>query len=398
MRLLFFYYMSASFQDHIPALQPIRYINTPQDLQESVQELSHQTSIAFDLEFDNNRYAYGVTLCVVQVISPDYCYVIDALAPIDLQPLFRLFEDEHIQKLVYAAGEDIRLLHSLECYPKNLYDVEIPAKLLNYEQTSMATILLEKFNYTLSKKLQKSNWLKRPLTEDQITYAADDVVWLHRLKTVLETDAEARGLMPFVLEEQAVLSTNIFKPEAKTSFLKQNDLRYLSPRDQHVLNELFLYRDDLAKKMRKPAYQVMDESVLRAIASGEMRPVDLLDESRFHRSLKQDRFIKEFSARLKEIQKQSHELSDEKPRREQLSQEQHRAMEIINRDKIKKFAPVQEVLAERFGTFAARYILSNVAVSNILNKTTTIATMKHRYRADLIKNIASELGIDMGDY
>ena len=386
-----------ALHSHPAGQKPVHYIDQPEDMLRCVQDLAAQESIAFDLEFDNNLRSYGVTLCLIQVATPVACYVIDPFAAIDLSSLYALFEDERIQKIVHAPGEDLRLLHSLSCYPKNLFDTEVPAKLLNYEQTSLSVMLQEKLGHTMSKQQQKSNWLQRPLTDLQIQYAADDVAYLHALRAILIDEAAQKGLMPFVEDDQAAMSTTIYKQEAKESFLKPADFYTLSPREQYVLNALYLFRDGVAREINKPAFQVMDDEFVRDLAADRAAPRKLLTAVGVHRKLKNDGAVSQLNATLKKARDEAAHLSDQLPPRERLSNEQYAAKEKAARDKARIFTPIQQALAARFGTYAARFMFSNSAVSDLLTSKVRVGEMKP-YRRDLLRDIAKELKIDLRDY
>jgi ribonuclease D len=334
------------------------------------------------------------------VATPNACYVIDPFADIDLEGLYELFEDARILKIMHSPGEDLRLLHALQCYPKNLFDTEVTARLLNYEQTSLAAMLQEKLSHAMCKQQQRSNWLRRPLTPEQLQYAADDVAFLHALKAVLEAEASEMGLMPYVLEEQAALSTTIYQQEDKAFFLKPADLRTLSPYEQHVLNALFVHRDELARQLNRPAYQIMDEPLVRSLADGTLAPRDLPDAKGLYGGFRNSGFAAKLSARLETIRDEADDmaLSHNPPPRQRFSNSERVDREAANRDKEEKFVPVQQALVERFGEHAARFILSNGTVNDLLKRMTTIGSLKRAYKQELVRSIAGELAIDLSAY
>ncbi len=357
-------------------------------------------TVSFDLEFDSNRNGYGVTLCLIQVATPEVCFVIDPLVDLELSGLFALFESRAVQKIVHAPGEDLRLLHSLGCYPKNVFDTEVVARLLNYEHTSLTTLLRDKLAHQMSKKHQKSNWLRRPLSAEQVQYAADDVVWLHALKEVLTAEAAEKGLLPFVLEEQELLSTTIHRPAAKTSFLKPSDLHALSPREQHITNELLRFRDELARQINRPPYQVLSEELVRELASGTRLPEAILHEADVHPRFKNSRFAAQLSDRLHGIREAAaaQGLATEKQARTPLTAAQHAANRKAGHDREHVFAPIQQALVKRFGTYATQLMLSNKMVNELLKGALTLQDVKPAYREMLIRQIAADLGIDLSSY
>ena len=347
---------------------PIHLIDQPHALQQSLQELAGCDILSFDLEFDNNSYGYGVTLCLVQVATPRDCYVIYPL-------------------------------HSLGCYPQNLYDTEVVARLLNYEHTSLTVLLREKLAVTMDKKQQRSNWLRRPLTEAQVRYAAEDVIWLHPLKAILEAEAAEWDLLPFVREEQELLSTTIYPGVTKTNFLKASDLYSLSPREQYIANELLRYRDELARHMNRPAYQVMGEELVRELAAGSRLPQSIVEGPGVHPRFKNTRFVDQLLKRLEQARKAAADqnLSSEKQRQPRLTPAQHAAMQKAAGDREKIFVPIKQALEQQFGSHATKFMLSNKMVSSLVNGSISLQDLP-AYRQALIRNIAAAAGIDLGRY
>lgn len=388
--------MSLANTAHIP----VYIVDKPDSLQQSLQDLAQCNTISFDLEFDNNSYSYGVTLCLVQVATTHACYVIDPLAGLDLKGLYDLFASPTIQKLVHAPGEDLRLLHSLGCYPQNLYDTEVVARLLNYEQPSLSVLLREKLGFAMDKKQQRSNWLRRPLSEAQVQYAADDVIWLHPLKAVLEGEAAERGLLPFVQEEQDLLSTVIYTVADKTSFLKSSDRHHLSPQEQYITNELLRFRDELARKMNKPAYQVMNEEVVRELAIGIRLPESIVEGPGVHPRYKNSGFAAQLRKQLASARKEAaaQNLSQQKEGRPRMTAAQQDWMRQTANDKETVFAPIKQALEQRFGSYTTTFLLSNKVINSLLSRSITLQDLKPAYRQNLIRDIAAEKGISLERY
>ena len=120
------------------------YITTQEQLSECIKKINSVPEIAVDLEFDKNRYRYGFNLCLLQIKAADEIFLIDPLGvDFDIKPVFEPLENPKIEKVVYAFGEDIRLLHTLGCYPKNLFDIVIQTRLMDYRAISLSNLLLE---------------------------------------------------------------------------------------------------------------------------------------------------------------------------------------------------------------------------------------------------------------
>lgn len=384
----------------------IHYIDNADQLASCVERLKAVPEFAFDLEFDSHRNAYGFNLCLIQIAIPEVCYIIDPFSKIDLNDLFRVFEDERILKVVHSPGEDLRLLHSLQCYPKNIFDTEITSRLLNYEFTSLSAMLETKIGFNADKKQQKSNWMARPLSEQQIQYAANDVIYLLQLKNILEQEAREKKVNDFLNEEFALLSNTIYTPEIKQNFLRTADIKGLSEYDQFVLNELFKFRDQLAQSINKPAYQVIEEDVLRGIVSKDINPENWLHVKGVNHRYKTEDFKTKLLQKLNDINQQAVQNNLSKapktrtfvsltPEERALRQQTKEQQEF---DKQHKFVPIQKAIGAKYGEHTAKYILGNGAVNELLNKTITIDQLKRAYKRTIVSSVAAELSIDLKDY
>ncbi len=378
----------------------INYIDNQAALDAAVAGLRAADELAFDLEFDSHSFAYGVNLALIQIADTERCYLVDPLAGLDLKGLYAVFEDGAIRKLAHSSGEDLRLLHSLGCVPQNVYDTEVAARLLNYEATSLASMLQQKLGVQLDKKQQRSNWLKRPLTPEQLHYAALDVQYLHALKAVLEPELAAAGLLEFAGDEQAALSRIVYRPEERSSFLRPADSYQLSPYDQFVLDGLLRFRDELAREMNRPAFQVLDEQLLRSLTAGQVDPEQAPFEKGVHGRLRNAGFGRKIRLRYERLLDAANRegLSRELPQRRRLSREEHAARQQAEADRRDKFGPVQEALAARYGIFAARMLLSNTLVGEVLRGATSFEDLQRPYRLRVIRETADQLGISLAPY
>jgi len=349
----------------------LTYITSQPQLDECVATLHQATELAFDLEFDRDRYTYGFDLCLVQIATPENCFVIDPLAEINLETLFRMFENKAIKKLVHCPGEDLRLLHSLNCYPTNLVDTEVYAKLLNYEQTSLSNMLTITSGIALNKKLQTSNWGKRPLTDAQLEYAAADVLYLFALEEKLRKEAIEKNVIDMVDQEFAVLNEIVYTLEPKENFIKKNDRQFMSPYDQYLLNELFKYRDSLARMKNKPAHQIIPETVLRLIAYKKIVVNDLPSQAGIHPMLRNAKELSLLAKRWDDIHKEADAAKLSKRREGQAYTDEERQAFEHNKQQLENarlqvFQPIQQWIAGKYGEQTMRFILSSTLINDIL--------------------------------
>lgn len=271
----------------------IQYITKQKDLDACVEAIKGRSSIAVDLEFDKNHYRYGFNLCLIQIYDEKTCFLIDPLAKgIDLNSLFDVFRNPAIEKLVFAFGEDIRLLHHLGCKAQNILDLAIVRSLLDYPPSSLSNMLASVLGMETDKKLQKSNWFKRPLSEEQIKYAADDVLHLFDLKTALMTEAEKADRLDWIAQENAIFNTAEYEDNSEEINVKLKDKKMLNAFEWFIVEGILIWREKIAKAVKKPSYQIMHKDLIWDMVMGNKYVEDFLKFKGVYRKIKRQNINK----------------------------------------------------------------------------------------------------------
>jgi ribonuclease D len=375
-----------------------QYITSNSALDACVQQMEGLDSIAIDLEFDKNRFAYGFNLCLLQIYTGKQCFLIDPLVEkLNIQKIFPSLENPDIQKVVFAFGEDLRLLHSLGCFPKNLFDIAVAAKLLNHPPGSLAALLDEVLQIEVSKSSQKSNWLKRPLTRQQLDYAALDVVYLLKLKTAIVEEALGKNKLDWINEENAAFDELSYAGIENNNFIKKKEQNGLSEFEWYVYRELMHFREKIAEKTGRPSYQVYDKELIKELA---LKPEKIEDWGNKMGNYKAFKF-NGFKNQLKRILEKAKSLglSKTEPAKKPLSKEEslllrrQRSMEEVQKKKF--FKPIQKEIIQEHGEHAATLILGNRVIATILAGETE---KLKPYQVKIIKENAKKLDIDISSF
>ncbi len=378
---------------------PIEYIDDQQKLEECEKHLSQCSEFSFDLEFDNNHYSYGITLCLIQISTTEKCFIIDPLKGLDLSGLLGLFENKAIQKVCFSPDQDLMLLRSMNCKAKNIFDVAVAAKLLNSPASGLGSVLENRLQVTLDKKLQKSNWSKRPLSKEQIEYSANDVIHLITLRNMFREEAEQKGILPWIEEENEFLET--FSPEQKDpdDFLNKKDKESYSEHTLFALNELLKYAHALGKRINKPVGWLINKQLLADLIKNRLSFHEMAGLSGIHPSFKGHEFKQHFEKVMREADSKglSKRSPNPKPSFEQ-RQETFRQKTLAEAVKTKIFHPIKTVISERYGEFAAEFIFGEPYMNQLASGKIRIPGLKMKYRIELIRSIARELGIDLSTY
>lgn len=372
----------------------ISYPESQEQLDEALNKMSSEQVLAIDLEFDKHRYRYGFTLCLIQLATRDLCLIIDPFLPLDLTEVYALVQNPEKLKLCFEFKEDNKLLLLHDCRPTNLYDLSIASKLLDYSQISLSNLLLEELNITIVKDSQMSNWVKRPLSQKQIDYAANDVIYLFQLYEALEPKVAAVGREEWVrqenlkYQEEEVEKTQEIQVKAKYK-------KDLSEGQYFVFMKLLEFREELAKKYDRPAFQIANTDFLHAL-SQNFKTINQFNKlAKPYKPLKTEAFKVE----LLRIGKRAYEeakstgLSFSKnaieklPFEEYISLKQKKAK--AERLQEEYYKPIQLFMKEKYGENVGTFLLSNRYIGQLaMNEVSPPA-----YLQEMIVDIANEIEV-----
>ena len=236
--------------------------------------LRAQPAVAVDTE-SNSLYAYREKVCLIQFSIPAQDYIVDPLALRDLAAMQPLFADPEIEKVFHAAEYDlICLWRDFGWKVRGLFDTMMAARALGWEQVGLAAILREQFSVPTSKRFQRADWGKRPLSAAQLAYAQLDTRYLLRLRERQASELRKRGQWPEVSEEFERIACAGARSspdpavgqQAAEGFWRIRGARKLGERERAVLRKLHQYREDVAERKDQPLFRVMGDATLLALA------------------------------------------------------------------------------------------------------------------------------------
>jgi ribonuclease D len=242
-------------------------IDTRSALEDLAQKLHPQTEIAVDLEADS-MYHYKEKVCLIQLAGDTITAVVDPLKIDDLSVLKALFNDRRIRKVIHGADYDVRSLYrDFRISIRNLFDTQLASRFLGYAETGLDAVVQQTFAVSLDKRFQRKDWSRRPLPQDMLAYAADDVRHLIPLARNMEAKLKETGRLSWVLEECALLSE--VRPSANDGdplFLHFKGAGGLAARSLAVLEAMLQYRKQVAQLHDRPLFRVISNKALLQLA------------------------------------------------------------------------------------------------------------------------------------
>ncbi len=253
------------------------YVDTADALARAMRALESAEFIALDTEFMRESTFYP-KLCLVQIASLDYCALVDPLAIEDLEPLWTFLSARARLKVLHAARQDLEVLavrapHAIPLAP--LFDTQIAAALLGQSaQIGYGSLVSLRLGVSLAKGHTRTDWSRRPLSPEQLEYAADDVRYLARLYLDLRTALEQAGRLRWLEQETAELErTDTFRIDPQQAWRRLRGLDRLKPEQRATAKLLARWREELAIRSDKPRGWILSDEALRGIS--ERMPQDL---------------------------------------------------------------------------------------------------------------------------
>ena len=227
-----------------------------------------QDWVCADTEFMRED-TYYPKLCLIQIATQTRIVCIDTLIINDLSVLNQLFTSETITKVFHAARQDLEILFMVNGeIPYPVFDTQIAASALGYgDQISYAQLVDELCGVQLDKSLSRTVWTTRPLPDEAIQYAANDVRYLSQAYTLLKKELDDKGRTHWVESEcQNLNDMNKYKPDTHNLWKSVKGARKLSSKQSNVLRWLARWRDHEAMQQNRPRQWIMRDETLHELA------------------------------------------------------------------------------------------------------------------------------------
>lgn len=245
------------------------WIDSEKTLEEAKEILIAASVLSVDTEYDSLRY-FREKLCLIQVCDGKEVYLFDPLAGLDLGFLGSLFENPAILKILHAGDNDIRLFHRDYGFSfQNIFDTHRAASVLGCPYLSLAHILQVYLGIEIpkSKRMQRSKWETRPLTEEQLLYAARDASLLFDLHESLKRELESQGLSDQAQEifrtlENVRWREKTFDPKG---FKRFDGFEDLNDGEKQRLKRLYLWRFEKARETNMARFLILSDEELLSV-------------------------------------------------------------------------------------------------------------------------------------
>ena len=250
---------------------PIHYIEDANQFAELCRQWTSDTHLALDTEFVRTNTFYP-RVGLLQIADTTDCYLVDPLVIEDWSDFRALLLGSSNNFVMHSCSEDLNLLQTaIGCIPSKIFDTQIAAAFLglgfSLSYQALVGLLL---GSELEKGETRSDWVRRPLSENQLLYAANDVTHLLELEFILRSQLQAsQKLQWFEGECSSMLSASLIAESSDNwqhLFMNVNNAWKLNEAGLNALQRLCHWREVTARKRDKPRNWIAKDADLLTIA------------------------------------------------------------------------------------------------------------------------------------
>lgn len=257
-------------------------ITTTKDLAQACARLALHDFVAVDTEFIREQ-TFWPKLCLIQMAGPGVEALVDPLAAgIELEPFYGLMANAQVTKVFHAARQDVEIVwNQARTIPTPLFDTQVAAMVCGFgESVSYVNLVKQVLGRDLDKTSRFTDWARRPLSENQLTYALGDVTYLRDIYPRIKSELDRTHRSGWLDEEMADLidpATYAADPEQAWQRLK---LRIKNRKSQAVLMELAAWRERAAQAQDVPRNRILRDEALYDVVSHAPTTPEKLSELR----------------------------------------------------------------------------------------------------------------------
>jgi ribonuclease D len=253
----------------------IEYIDKPEQIKGLCERISQASWIAMDTEFLREKTYYPV-FCLLQIATPEWVVCVDPIALPDLTELFEVINNPDIIKVLHSCRQDLEIFYHLTGKVTSpVFDTQIAAPLLGFQENPGYAMLVSSFlNINLSKAHTRTDWSIRPLSEAQIQYAADDVIYLCKIYKMICQQLEESGRSDWLNKDfERLNNKELYQLPPAKAWLKVKGKNRLTGKQLSIVQALTEWREKTAQSENRPKNWLIRDDLLLELA--KLQPVTI---------------------------------------------------------------------------------------------------------------------------
>ena len=246
----------------------IQYIDTPEQLAKLCEQIKKEPWLALDTEFLREK-TYYPKFCLLQIATPEWVACIDPIALPQLESLFEAIYNPAIVKVFHSCRQDLEIFFQWTGkLPSPIFDTQVAAPLLGFQDNpGYAMLVSSLLSVNLNKAHTRADWSKRPLTEAELEYAADDVIYLCQIYQIMVQKLTALGRIDWLKNDFAELTNPaLYKVDPETAWFKIKGKNKLTGKQLSIIQTLAQWREKIAQAEDRPKSWLLRDELLLDLA------------------------------------------------------------------------------------------------------------------------------------
>lgn len=309
----------------------IQYINTPDQLAKLCEQIKKEPWLALDTEFLREK-TYYPKFCLLQIATPQWVACIDPIALPKLDELFDAIYNPAIVKVFHSCRQDLEIFYQLTGkLPSPIFDTQVAAPLLGFQDNpGYAMLVSSLLSINLNKAHTRADWSKRPLTEAQIEYAADDVIYLCQIYQIMVQKLTELGRIDWLKQDFAELENPaLYTVAPEQAWFKIKGKNKLTGKQLSIIQTLAQWREKTAQSEDRPKSWLLRDELLFDMAKLQPETVEELANVRGINERAVNRYGQELCQLITAAKNRAPLPLNEKDRPTKKTQQQEAILDIL---------------------------------------------------------------------
>ena len=242
-------------------MKNIKLLTKKEEIEIFLSAILKSKLIAIDIEF-MRRNTFFPEPCVIQISDGENHSCIDLTLKLNFKDIFKDIFNSKKTIIIHSCRQDLEILYMILGFiPKNIFDTQFASSFLGYKyQIGYAELMKEIFKIEIDKTEKMTNWKKRPLSENQIKYALNDVIYLKKLYDHLNKELiKTKKISYFEEEIQNFISDIDWDPKTEKSWKRIKSINSLDYNTKNAAKVLTVWRERKAINLNLPRNWILTE-------------------------------------------------------------------------------------------------------------------------------------------
>jgi ribonuclease D len=243
-------------------------IASDESLAEFCEAIASADYCAIDTEFVREKTYYPI-LSLIQIATEQQMGCIDPLAIKNFEPLAKIMQKADLLKVFHSPSQDLEILfQQFGEVPTPVFDTQLAAAVIGYtHQMSYADLVCEITGVRLEKKHTRADWSRRPLSDDELDYAMDDVRYLMPVYRKLKESLAEKNRLSWLEKDLEIMSNaSTYEVDFANLWQRLKGVQKLKAEQLQIASELCQWRERVAQQKDRPRRWIVADDWIIDIA------------------------------------------------------------------------------------------------------------------------------------